>query len=172
MYTVKSARLGFMPMTIKMIESALKGKDDLEIEMKVNVPNDFLEPVLLQRVFPIRLDKIKINPEMSKWYGFIIELESNTVIGIMGFKALPDKKGLVEIGYGINSKYQGKGYASEMAMALKNWVFQQPNVRGMTAKNVLKENTPSIKILNKLGMKIVKEHENTYEFVVYNKEDW
>jgi len=166
MYIVKSKRLGLKPMTSEIIEAALNNLSSLEKAIQSHVLEDFLEPVYTQRVLPIRLHKTMVNPDLAEWYGFIVELESNTVVGTMGFKMPPDEEGLIEIGYGIHHTFQGKGYATEMAVALIDWAFQQKNVKGITATNVLKNNHPSIKILEKLGMQVVQQTAEKIDYIL------
>ncbi|PLR95046.1 GNAT family N-acetyltransferase [Bacillus sp. T33-2] len=167
MYMIETGRLGFVPMTKEAIEAVLAGEKQLEKFLGLKMVDGFIEPIHTERVFPIRLEKLKRNPELSKWYGFVTEKETSTLIGMMGFKTAPDENGLVEIGYGIHRLFQGKGYATEMALALKEWAFKQPDVKGITATNILNNNISSIKIVEKLGMTAVNVNENTVDYIIH-----
>jgi ribosomal-protein-alanine N-acetyltransferase len=81
------------------------------------------------------------------------------VIGSMGCKAAPDDQGMVEIGYDIVPAYQGQGYATEMARAFVKWALDQALVRRVAAE-CLPDNWASIRVLEKLGMQRVAEHED------------
>jgi [ribosomal protein S5]-alanine N-acetyltransferase len=82
------------------------------------------------------------------WGGTLIERAQQVAIGQMGCKGMPDAEGDVEIGYGINSAYQGRGYATEMVQALATWLLAQPTVRRIIAEcNV--DNIGSIRVLEK-----------------------
>ncbi|MBB6452474.1 RimJ/RimL family protein N-acetyltransferase [Salirhabdus euzebyi] len=166
MFTIETIRLGFIPMTIESIEAAMSGEQTLQQYLQINVETNFIQTIHQERVFPLRLEKLKKNPEISKWYGFIAEKKSNTVIGMMGFKTPPNNSGLIEIGYGINEKFQGNGYASEMASGLKDWAFQQEGVKGITATNIRKDNIASIKIVKKLGMNLIQKNDDTIDFMI------
>lgn len=77
----------------------------------------------------------------------------------MGFKSSPDELGNVEIGYDIIPKYQRQGYATEMAQAFIEWAFHQSNVTCVTAE-CLVTNTPSVCVLERVGMKQTSQVEN------------
>ncbi|MER3554597.1 MAG: hypothetical protein C4331_09685 [Meiothermus sp.] len=68
----------------------------------------------------------------------------------MGFKSLPNESGTIELGYGANPAYQGRGYASEIAKALVDWAWTQPNVRRILA-DCRPDNLASIWVLEKTG---------------------
>ncbi|TXC81893.1 GNAT family N-acetyltransferase [Metabacillus litoralis] len=158
MYSIETPRLGFLPMTFEALEAAIYGEEKLQHFLGLKIIKGFIEPVHNERVFPIRLDKLRKDPELSKWYGFVVEKNSETVVGMMGYKNPPNEKGLIEIGYGITSQFQGMGYASEMAQKLMEWAFQQEGVKGITATN---------KIVKKLGMVLLKSNNETVDYIVY-----
>ncbi|MFC3886196.1 GNAT family N-acetyltransferase [Bacillus songklensis] len=82
---------------------------------------------------------------------FVIEKQSNMLVGDMGYKGKPDHEQAVDIGYGILPAHQNKGYATEGAKALINWAFATNKVKKIKA-HCLHDNGPSIKVLQKLGM--------------------
>ncbi|MDZ4768936.1 MAG: GNAT family N-acetyltransferase [Chloroflexota bacterium] len=73
------------------------------------------------------------------------------IIGSAGFKSKPDKRGCVEIGYGISPDYRRQGYTFEAVRALIGWAFRQPDVMRVTAE-CLPDNQGSKRILEKIGM--------------------
>ena len=81
-----------------------------------------------------------------------------TVIGDIGFKGQPNKNGEVEIGYGLIEEERGKGYGYEALNAMINWGCKHEKVRCIKAECLL-DNMPSIKILEKSGMKDVGRDE-------------
>mgnify|MGYP003880446753 CR=1 FL=1 len=101
------------------------------------------------------LEILEKDPSLLGWGAwFVIEKESDTVIGDMGFKGKPDSEKTVEIGYGIVPSKQGKGYATEAAKELIQWAFSSGNVNRVVAE-CLENNIPSIRVLEKLGMERV-----------------
>lgn len=90
------------------------------------------------------------NPEQWEWYAiWMIELKDGTHIGELCFKGL-DSNGVVEIGYGIMEKYQGKGYATEAVKAISKWAFREPKILFIEAETDDK-NIASKRVLEKCG---------------------
>lgn len=89
---------------------------------------------------------------------FIVEKQSHRIIGDLGFKAEPDLQGAVEIGYGIVPSRQQNGFAVEATTALVEWAFSLPDIRIITAQ-CMNENIPSVKTLQKIGMKPLYQSE-------------
>ena len=79
--------------------------------------------------------------------------DSNIIIGDIGFKGKPDSDNTVEIGYGIISSAQNKGYATEAVTEIIKWAFTFENVTKIVAE-CHDENLASIKVLEKLHMKM------------------
>lgn len=92
------------------------------------------------------------NPNQRVWYAvWNIELndDSGTVIGNMSFKGL-DEEGVLEIGYGMNDGYDGKGYMTEAVSAVVQWAAVQEGVKLIEAE-AEENNTASIRVLQKAG---------------------
>ncbi|MCG7343209.1 GNAT family N-acetyltransferase [Sporosarcina sp. ACRSL] len=83
---------------------------------------------------------------------FVVDQETNTIVGDIGFKGKPTSDKTVEIGYGIIPSAQNKGYATEAVRALVEWAFASGRVKKIVAE-CLHHNLASIKVLEKLGMK-------------------
>jgi RimJ/RimL family protein N-acetyltransferase len=99
--------------------------------------------------FMARLDSAK---ESDPWlFGFAaIHKIDNALIGMCGFPGPPDSNGIAEIAYGIAPKYQGKGYATEVAAALIQFARDDPRVKGICA-HTLAERNASTRVLEKCG---------------------
>jgi RimJ/RimL family protein N-acetyltransferase len=58
-------------------------------------------------------------------HGFaVLERAGSTTVGACGFKGPPDADGVVEVAYGIEPAYQGRGYAKETVSALVEFADQ------------------------------------------------
>jgi len=98
------------------------------------------------------LNSLRKDPTHLGWgVWFVIERETNEVIGDIGFKGKPFLEHTVEIGYGIMPASQNKGYATEAVQALIEWAFAFEQIQKIVAKCV-HDNTPSIKVLEKVNM--------------------
>jgi RimJ/RimL family protein N-acetyltransferase len=96
--------------------------------------------------------------EADPWvHGFaIVHPESQSVIGSVGFKGPPDAEGMVEIGYGIAPDFQGRGYATEAAMAGVEFAFACDRVRLVRAHTLPTANA-STRVLTKCGFQRIGE---------------
>ena len=74
-----------------------------------------------------------------------------------------DHFGGVEMGFRFFREYQGKGYAIESANALKEYVFNSLGAKKLKSR-CFKQNIPSRKLIEKLGLKLVKEDDTHYYF--------
>ncbi len=79
-----------------------------------------------------------------------------------------DFNGGVEIGFRFFKEHQGKGFALESALALKEYCFEFLGADAVKSR-CFKENLPSKKLIEKLGLKKFKESETHYFFAQKNK---
>jgi len=88
-------------------------------------------------------------------YGFgnwaAVEKETGTLIGLCGLSWLEDKSD-VEVSYLFAKEAWGKGYATETAGAINNYALTTAGLERIVAL-VYPQNTPSIHVIEKLGMK-------------------
>lgn len=144
-------RLTLIACPPQMAEASGAGKRQLESLIGARIDPVWLEEdgrgLLSYYAYQLREDQTAIG-----WGMWLIRLdEEHTVIGSAGFKGKPDKKGCIEIGYGISPDYRRRGYTFEAVQALIGWAFDQPKVSRVTAE-CLPENRGSKRILEKSGM--------------------
>ncbi len=104
---------------------------------------------------------------ITKWndyertHGFtswaVIRKEDNAFIGKCGFNYLPDNSD-IELSYMLDEPYWGSGYASEIAKAVLEHGMKKLNLKRVVAL-VYPQNSPSIRVIEKTGMKYEKECE-------------
>ena len=75
-----------------------------------------------------------------------------------------DQKNRAEVGVRILPEYQNKGYGSQAIKCLTDYLIDIVGVSAVKAKCFL-ENTPSKKMFEKLGFKLVKKDEKYYHFL-------
>ncbi len=80
---------------------------------------------------------------------FVVHRADNVVIGMCGFKGPPGPDHVVELAYGIAPNYQGRGYATEVALALVAYAVES-GVRTVRA-HTLPELNASTSVLRKAG---------------------
>ncbi|GHO65502.1 N-acetyltransferase [Ktedonobacter sp. SOSP1-52] len=151
---IQTARLQFIPYSLRLKKATLEDRISLEILLGVHVPPHWPLPDYMEALpFFIRLTES--DPSGAIWDGIILHTADQQVIGDIGFKGGPDDQGMVEIGYSILPEYRGAGYATEMAEGLITWVFQHLPISCITAE-CRDDNIGSIKVLEKLGMQRLK----------------
>ena len=105
----------------------------------------------LRSAYGEMLSGCKSDPENRIWYApWKMALKNDhTYIGDLGFKG-PVKDNAVEIGYGVLSEQEGKGYTTEAVQALTQWAFGSTEVVYVEAETEL-NNKASQRVLEKCG---------------------
>jgi RimJ/RimL family protein N-acetyltransferase len=78
------------------------------------------------------------------------------VIGDCGTHGPADSAGDIELGYGLAAPYRGRGFGNEVAAGLSQHLLAQPGVRRVVANEILAENTPSRRALERAGFTLVR----------------
>lgn len=98
----------------------------------------------------------------GSWVQFtVLEKDTGRLVGDIGIHPPDDEEGVVEIGYTISPEFQGRGYASEAASALVRYSFE---VLGAEVARAWadRENVSSIRVAEKIGMRLVELVEEPY----------
>lgn len=105
-------------------------------------------------VSPEWLARLRTTADADPWrHGFfVVDREQRAIIGTAGFKGPPDSNGMVEIAYGIVPSSEGRGYATEAAMALVRFALDTPGVTLVRA-HTLPEANASTRVLTKCGFR-------------------
>ena len=119
---------------------------------------DALSPSEKSEISPEWLARIAAATTADPWlHGFaLIERGTGAVVGAAGFKAPPDRDGMVEIAYRVAPEHEGKGYATEAAAALTAFSFANEEVRIVRA-HTRPEPNASTRVLTKCGFHRVGE---------------
>lgn len=87
--------------------------------------------------------------------------ETNEFIGWAGLKynteAVNNKVNFYDIGYRLDEKFWGRGYASEATFAWLNYAFETMNIKTMEAA-AHSDNVASNRILQKIGMHFTEQY--------------
>ena len=97
------------------------------------------------------------DPPFGIWV--MVERETETVVGDIGFHGPPDESGTVEIGYSVLPDRRRRGYATEAARGIAAWALEQPGVRAVSA-NCEPDNIGSIRALERAGFTRIGESED------------
>lgn len=148
---LQTRRLDLFPCSLEVAQAAVRNRDKLESLLGVRVPDDWPAPDL-QEFLPLYAQELQADPSLLGWGIWLMTHRmEQTVVGDLGFKGRPDQEGTVEIGYSVLPAYRRQGYASEAVRALIHWTLAQPGVSRIVAA-CSADNTPSVRILEKIGM--------------------
>ncbi|MFB1051456.1 GNAT family N-acetyltransferase [Paraliobacillus sp. JSM ZJ581] len=164
---VTTDRLKLVTFTIEMMRAALLSNKKLEKITTHNVPSEYPMEVY-KELLPYKIERFSQYPEEDEWEGIIVHKADNVIIGDMGFKGDPDENGEMDLGYSILPKYQGNGFATEMAVAMVQWGLNQPHVKRITA-SCSNENQASKRVLEKAGFKQINKKDNEIYWAIENK---
>jgi ribosomal-protein-alanine N-acetyltransferase len=97
------------------------------------------------------------HPEAAGWYGWYAVLrerggQKRTLIGAGGFIGPPGMDGVVEIGYSVHPRFEGRGLATEIVCALVAHAFKAGGVTRMIA-HTTEGNIGSMKVLERAGFR-------------------
>jgi RimJ/RimL family protein N-acetyltransferase len=161
MVTIVTPRLILVPTPLHVIDTRLTCDDfladiaipseenerpDTEI-LRVRFPPEWPGDALA--LFPTWKIELEADPSYEILGGTMIDRAEKVAVGQMTFRVLPDELGAVELGYGVNPSYQGRGYATEMARGIVRWATEQPIIRRITSA-CLEDNIASIRVLEKV----------------------
>ena len=152
--TIKTKRLILAPHLPRHLRALLRGTVEFENTAGLRVADGIRDQLL--SASPDFFARVESGKQPDPWlFGFgIIHVGHNMLIGTCGFPGPPDPEGFAEIAYGIAPPYQGKGYATEAAMALIEFVRNDSRVKCICA-HTLAETNASTRILEKCGFKKV-----------------
>jgi RimJ/RimL family protein N-acetyltransferase len=103
-------------------------------------------------VSPLWIEKLRLARGPDPWVlGFhVIDAASQAIVGSAAFKGEPDAAGVVEIAYGTDERFRGRGYATTAARALIDFAFADPRVRLICA-HTMPGALASARVLEKCG---------------------
>jgi len=154
---LESARLKLIPLTYELVKAAVTEPAETGRLLGATVAPGWPGPDYAE-VLATKLMAWEQYGAPEDWGGLVLHKGDNRIIGDAGFHGAADPTGTVEIGYSIAPDYRRQGYASEIARALVDWALARPEVRRVIAR-IEPENLPSIRVAERLGMRLVATHE-------------
>jgi RimJ/RimL family protein N-acetyltransferase len=100
--------------------------------------------------------------EPGGWVQFSVEeRESGRLVGDVGLSPAEGETGVIKVGYTISPDAQGRGYATEAVRALVEYAFDALGADVVRAY-ASEENEPSIRVAQKVGMRLAQRLEHRY----------
>jgi RimJ/RimL family protein N-acetyltransferase len=144
--------------TPELTLAALAGSRELGAGLDAAVPATWPPMYLDPPALEYTLERLAEGPEQEGWWlYFVVAIDdagSRTLVGSGGYKGPPTQDGTVEVGYGIVTDHQRRGYATRTVHRLLDRAFALPEVHRAIAET-LPELQPSIGVLLKCGFHLV-----------------
>jgi RimJ/RimL family protein N-acetyltransferase len=97
--------------------------------------------------------------EPGGWVQLTVEeRHSGRLVGDVGLSPAEGDPGVIKVGYTMDPAFQGRGYATEAVGALIDYAFDKLGADIVRAY-ASAENTPSIRVAEKVGMKLMERFE-------------
>ena len=98
--------------------------------------------------------------EPGVWVQFTVEQRGGgRIVGDVGLSVADGEPGVIKVGYTIDPAFQGLGYATEAIRALVEYAFETLGAELVRA-HASAENAPSIRVAEKVGMRLVERFEH------------
>ena len=154
---IDTERLRLIPCSRRHLETLLESESALAEMLGAEVEPGWL---LFPEAVPYSLKMIEDDPRAEDWgMHLIVARGENKLIGCGGYKGGHDSSGMVEFGYQVAPSYEGRGLATEAAMAFILHAFGDGETK-MVEANTLAEHNASTRILEKCGLtKIAEKHD-------------
>jgi ribosomal-protein-alanine N-acetyltransferase len=148
---IETKRLRIFPLTANHLRVYLQADDKFENMLGLSHFGRIVVPAVRDMVEKTSLPRIESAPAHERvfhTFWLAVEKGTNTVVGELGFKGVPDSDGQVEIGYGTMPFQQGRGIMTEAVGGFIDWASRRNDVRTILAETD-KNNAASIRILQK-----------------------
>jgi RimJ/RimL family protein N-acetyltransferase len=126
---LETSRLKLVPLTHEQITLYKNNQVALALQLGVQYQELQNDPMVEKdhaEAVDFWITNTKINAEQFEWYTNwqIILKSENVIIGGIGFAGKPDAEGKSMVGYGLDIRYHGKGYATEALQEILKWAYQ------------------------------------------------
>ena len=129
------------------------------------IPSKYREKLLSWKTQePFYLEKVKHSNDKDIFDWCIILKENGECIGKIDCHELGDDKSIRDVGWYIDPVYQGKGYASEAANAMFNYMYNEVMINEIDTGAAI-DNSPSWKIMEKFGFERTGSSYVNYTFI-------
>jgi len=158
-----TARLRLRPFTLDDVPKVfvMSGEEGISRWIPDQVYEDESEAAEVVRALMARTAKAP-DPRAQPYVLGVEQTETRSLIGHVG---LSPARGSVEIGYAIEQRLQGKGFATEAVTAMSGWALGElglPEVLGIVAA----DNKDSCRVLEKAGFVRIGEED---QILVYRR---
>lgn len=148
---IKTERLVLRPLNIQYLDTVHAYASDLEnTKYMIFLPSDTIEET---SHFLTRITNEWQKDELN-FFEFAITLDGKQIGAISIY--LNEQRTEGELGWILNKKYWGRGFATEAAMAVKDFAVNELKVSNLVAYCDFR-NTASCNVMKKIGLTLVKD---------------
>lgn len=156
-------RIDLRPLTAAELSLALENYAGLEQALGLNVTAapTLLDDEEMHYAMRVRYTKVLQDEQNYPWLTnwAVIHQEEQRIIGFLILKGRPDEQGEVIVGYILDERYWGQGYATEAVRQICGWIFSHPEAFRVIA-DTEKDNLASQRVLQHLGAEMYLETED------------
>lgn len=135
-----------------MIAAGMHDRATLALLVGARIPEEWPGGDLAEAL-PFMLTAALRDPAHEGFQVWLAVFDDEVVCDIGGH-GKPDDAGIVEIGFSVMPAWRGRGFASESAAAIAEWMLARPEVLGLIARTS-PENLAAQRVLEKIGMRCV-----------------
>jgi len=143
MFFLQSERLKLLPLEHTNLLLFLQNRARLEQNLGLEISNPEIRPwenndfmnEIVEAMEHYVIPRVAQNPDHWQWFThwLVVHRADNLTIGGIGANGLPDENGETMIGYYIDQKYEGQGFASEAVKIFVDWLFDEPTLKAVIA---------------------------------------
>jgi RimJ/RimL family protein N-acetyltransferase len=154
---LRTARLELLPFSLDLVEAMIEADEPRLLAVTgARFPGGIIPPLMDDHLSEWRT-LLRANPDTPPWRAWIaIDRALGEAVGTAGGGGMADTHGCVLVGWAVYPRYERRGYGTDAARAVIDWMRAQPNIRCVRA-TVPPDNLPSIRVAEKLGMRHVGE---------------
>jgi ribosomal-protein-alanine N-acetyltransferase len=150
---LRTQRLELRPLPPAAADALPGDRDAAALVIGAAIPPEWPLADLVE-VLPLQAEAGPAEAHFRIWV--ILELDTSTVVGDVGFLGPPGPEGTIELGYSIIPARRRRGYATEAGRALVAWALRQPEVSAIVA-GCDRHNAASKRTLQRLGFSLTGE---------------
>jgi [ribosomal protein S5]-alanine N-acetyltransferase len=141
--------LEIVPCAVEHLEKLIEGADAFKKAYGLQAIDGYMP---FQGALDALLNQMQSSQLRQPWLPYLLVFRPDrAVVGLGGFKSVPDARREIEIGYSVAPNYQGRGFATFAACQLIEIAFGSKLVDRVCA-HTLAEYNASARVLVKSGM--------------------
>ena len=160
--TIETNRLKLVLLNPRQLRLWAEDISALEKELNCTYEAEPMDDFFLE-IIKTQVELTENDPKNYMWHSFYFLMckSDNVVIGSVDFKGIPNKKGEVEIGYGLGKNFEHNGYMTEAIKGLCDWALGQDFISHIIAETDL-DGLASQRVLKRCGFQKYKQEETLW----------